>query len=158
MFPWRHHPKMARFKILLAAAGRFDPLATPSRDVRYLREAVIHCALGDRNPRAVPAPQKTLTLSVAPDCRMNFAPVQVEHAHGDGAGRPVDVGDKPDRANGVSRIGDPGPIDFGEALDRRRAHVLRDELGQPREIVIASTTRMVRRVGGVRVGGRSSGD
>jgi hypothetical protein len=37
---------------------------------------------------------------------MNFAPVQVQHAHGDGARRPVYVGDKPDRANSVSRIGD----------------------------------------------------
>jgi len=37
---------------------------------------------------------------------MNLSPVQVEHAHGDGARWPVDVGDKPDRANSVSRIGE----------------------------------------------------
>jgi hypothetical protein len=37
---------------------------------------------------------------------MNFAPVQVEHAHGHGAGRPVNVRDARDRANSVSRIGD----------------------------------------------------
>jgi len=35
---------------------------------------------------------------------MNLAPVQVKHAHGDGARWPVYVGDEPHRANSVSRV------------------------------------------------------
>jgi hypothetical protein len=35
---------------------------------------------------------------------MNLAPVNVEHAHGDGARRPVYVSDKLDRACSASRI------------------------------------------------------
>jgi hypothetical protein len=45
-----------------------------------------------------------LFCAVALDRGMNLAPVQVEHAHGDGARRPVYVSDKLDRACSASRI------------------------------------------------------
>jgi hypothetical protein len=48
---------------------------------------------------------------------MNLAAVQVEHAHGDGARRPVYVSDKPDRANSVSRIGEQFPNDAGGPVE-----------------------------------------
>jgi hypothetical protein len=37
---------------------------------------------------------------------MNLAPVQVEHAHGDGEGRPVYVRNERDRANDVPGVGE----------------------------------------------------
>jgi hypothetical protein len=37
---------------------------------------------------------------------MNLPPISVEYAHGDGARRPVNVGNKLDRADSVSCIGD----------------------------------------------------
>ncbi len=61
---------------------------------RYLREAVIHSALGDKNLRSVPLAAQTLTPRVALHLGMYLLPVQVEHADGDGAGRPVYVGDR----------------------------------------------------------------
>jgi hypothetical protein len=45
-----------------------------------------------------------LFCAVALDRGMNLAPVQVEHAHGDGARRPVYFTDKRDRPNSVPRI------------------------------------------------------
>ena len=36
---------------------------------------------------------------------MNLAPIRVEHAHGEGARRPIRVDDKRDRAGGVPSVG-----------------------------------------------------
>jgi hypothetical protein len=44
---------------------------------------------------------------------MDLAPVQIEHAHGDSARRPVYVSHKRGRANGVSRIGEQFTNDAG---------------------------------------------
>jgi hypothetical protein len=52
------------------------------------------------------SPQTKSSSAPAPARGMNLAPVQVEHAHGDGARRPVCVDDKCDRANGVSGVGE----------------------------------------------------
>jgi hypothetical protein len=47
-----------------------------------------------------------LTPRVALDLGMNFAPVCVEHAHGDGVGRPVEVSHNRNRAVNASSVGD----------------------------------------------------
>jgi hypothetical protein len=48
---------------------------------------------------------------------MNLSPVHVEHAHGDGARRPVYVSDKPDRADSVPRIGEHLTDDAGRSVE-----------------------------------------
>jgi len=58
---------------------------------------------------------------------MNLAPVQVEHAHGHGAGRPINVTDKRDRADGVSRVGDQVKNDARVAVEELDAE-LQNEL------------------------------
>ena len=45
---------------------------------------------------------KRLPLGFAFDLGMELAPIQVEHAHGDGARRPVNVADKLDRTDSFS--------------------------------------------------------
>jgi hypothetical protein len=57
---------------------------------------------------------------------MNLAPVQVEHAHGHGALRPVNVSDKPDRANSVSRVGMQFPNDAGRPVKELDAKLHRE--------------------------------
>jgi hypothetical protein len=58
-----------------------------------------------------------LPSDIAPHRRMNLAPVQVEHAHGDGVRWPVDVGDKHERARGVPRVGMLFPNDAGRPVN-----------------------------------------
>jgi hypothetical protein len=80
-----------------------------------LREAAIHCALGNRNPRTVPRITQTLTLSVALDLGMNLARVQVEHAHGDGARFPIrvkELGQSAAVRTRVIQITAPGPANL----------------------------------------------
>jgi hypothetical protein len=92
--------------------------------------------LGDGNPRA-DACAKALTLSAALDLGMNLAPVQVEHAHGDGAGRPVYVGDKRDRADSVSRVREQFTDDASRTVEKvdakmhGQSRAWRDSLRQP---------------------------
>jgi|SRR5580704_348990 hypothetical protein len=78
-------------KATAGVPGRIDPFASPLLNDRNLREAAIHYALGDRNPRTAPRATQTLTLSVALDRRRNLAQVRVEHADGDGARFPIRV-------------------------------------------------------------------
>ncbi len=47
---------------------------------------------------------------------MNLAPVGVEHAHGDGARRPIRVDDKLDRARNVLSVGAPFANDISRAV------------------------------------------
>ena len=47
-----------------------------------------------------------LFSDIFPDCRMNLVPVQVEHAHGDGARRPVQGDDKRNRPRIVPGVGE----------------------------------------------------
>jgi hypothetical protein len=48
---------------------------------------------------------------------MNLAPGDAEHAHGDGAGRPVDVGNKLDDAGSIPRIGEQFTNDAGRTVE-----------------------------------------
>jgi hypothetical protein len=92
------------------------PNLTLPRHISTLRNAVIHCVLGDRNPRVSRATVGPLTLSAARHLGMNLAPVQGEHAHSDGTRRPVCVGDQPDRSNSISRIGEHLRDDAGRSV------------------------------------------
>ena len=47
----------------------------------------------------------TSRSAVALDLRVNLAPVDVEHADGDGVGRPINVCDKRNRADSVPGVG-----------------------------------------------------
>ena len=89
----------------------------PPRHTPTLREAVIHCALGDRNRRTVPRAAQTLTLSVALDLGMNLAPIRIEDTHRDGARRPINVGHKRDGARDASCVGAPFPKDVGRTVE-----------------------------------------
>ncbi len=89
---------------------------TSTRHISTLREAVTALWATETSVRS--RATQTLTLSVALDLGMNLAPVRVEHAHGDGARRPVYVGDKPDGANSVSRIGEQFTNDAGRTVEK----------------------------------------
>jgi hypothetical protein len=58
---------------------------------------------------------------------MNLAPLQVEHSHGDGMRRPLQVSDKRDRASGVSSVGDHVKNDARVAVEELDAE-LQNEL------------------------------
>ena len=55
----------------------------------------------------LPAPLRAgkLALRFSRGCGMNLAAVNIEHADQDRAGRPVNLGDKLNRANGVPGVG-----------------------------------------------------
>jgi hypothetical protein len=57
-----------------------------------------------------------LAFRLALDLGMNLAPVDVAHAHGDGARRPVNVADKLNRPNSVPSVGEQFPDDAGRAV------------------------------------------
>src|SRR5208337_861157 len=68
--------------------------AKPSSTALWARET----------PRAVPRAAQTPTPRVALHLGVNFLPVQVQHAQGDGGGQPVNVRDKRDCPDSVSHI------------------------------------------------------
>ncbi len=79
---------------------------------------------GRQKPPTVPRTTQTLTLSVALDLGMNLAPVQIDHARGDGARRPVNVDDRGDGVCSASSVGAQlrtrGPEKVGQIPPRKR--------------------------------------